>query len=203
MGVAHTLSRRHGRYEMDELLFVVSETLLTQRKLNSQLDLLRTMYARQWNAAGIDAIICPASPTLASVHGESRYWGYTSVWNALDYSAAVIPYGTVHAFHKWDDSASGSVSLNATDDWFRELYGTQGPERYANAPVGIQVVTRRLQEERLLRIVARVESSLASALNSTDRGVVCEAGFATRRFLHKDGSSYKVTALDDVVAVAA
>lgn len=166
------------------------------------------MYARQWKAAGIDAIICPASPTVASVHGESRYWGYTSVWNALDYAAAVIPRRTIRTSDTWDSSAKGLVGLSAADDWFRELYGTQGPGRYANAPVGIQIVTRRLQEERLLRIVARVEASLPSATNPTDRGMAFEAnhadaGFTIQQLPHKDGSSYKATALENVEATAA
>jgi amidase len=166
------------------------------------------MYARQWNAAGIDAIICPASPTVASVHGESRYWGYTCVWNALDYSAAAIPCGTIRASDTWDSSAKEPISVSEADDWFRELYGTQGPERYANAPVGIQIVTRRFQEERLLQIVARVEASLSSATDPTVRRVASEAnhadaGFAIQRLPHKDGSSYETTALEDVVAIAA
>lgn len=178
------------------------------KKLNSQLDLLRTMYARQWNAAGIDAIICPSSPTVASVHGESRYWGYTCVWNALDYSAAVIPCRTIRTTDTWDNSAQRPGSLSGTDDWFRELYGTQGPERYANAPVGIQIVTRRHQEERLLQIVAKIEASLTSAAKPTLRGVASEAthgdaGFTIQQLPHRDGSSYKTTALEDLGAIAA
>lgn len=172
-------------------------------KLNSELDLLRTMYARQWNAAGIDAVICPTSPTVASVHGESRYWGYTSVWNALDYSAAAIPCRKVLPSDTLDNSAPRPVSQNmAANDWFQELYAPQGPERYVNAPVGVQVVCRRFQEERLLQIVAKIEASLSSAAvakgtDSADEAVV------TQQVPHKDGGLYKISTTEDKVAAVA
>lgn len=169
------------------------------------------MYARQWNAAGIDAIICPASATVASVHGESRYWGYTSVWNALDYSAAAIPCRKVLASDTVDNSAPRLASQNKTaNDWFQDLYALQGPERYVNAPVGVQVVCRRFQEERLLQIVARIEASLSSAAvaKGTDSGVGSELEYAdeavvTQQVPHKDGGVYRISTTEDKVAAVA
>lgn len=113
----------------------------------------------------------------------------------------MIPHRKVLASDKWADSADDFVGLSATDKWFRELYDPQGSERYANAPVGVQIVTRRFQEERLLRIIARVEASLTSAAVREVQSA--QASFANQRLPQKDRSSSKVTALDDVVAVAA
>ncbi|TVY85118.1 putative amidase [Lachnellula suecica] len=72
-------------------------------KLNKFRDLLRTSYAAQWNAAGIDAILCSSNASVASVHNESTYWGYSSVFNILDLSAAVFPVGKVEATDSWEN----------------------------------------------------------------------------------------------------
>ena len=43
----------------------------------------------------VDVILCPASPGVAPPLDCSRYWGYTSQWNLLDYPALVFPVTTV------------------------------------------------------------------------------------------------------------
>lgn len=43
----------------------------------------------------VDIILCPASPGVAPPLDTSRYWGYTSQWNLLDYPALVFPVTTV------------------------------------------------------------------------------------------------------------
>jgi amidase len=55
----------------------------------------RTEYARLWRERGVDAVLCPVGPSVAGRHDSSRYWGYSAVWNLLDYPAAVFPVGRV------------------------------------------------------------------------------------------------------------
>lgn len=132
----------------------------------------RTKYAQLWNDAGIDAILCPAAPTASPMHDTSRYWGYTSVYNLLDYSAAVFPAGRVL------DSDGSAPNLGASANYgkgspvdllqqaYREFWferggdsdeaGVAGPERYRFAPVGLQLVGRRLEEEKVLGMVRAV-----------------------------------------------
>ena len=43
----------------------------------------------------VDVILCPAFPGVAPPLNTSRYWGYTSQWNLLDYPALVFPVTTV------------------------------------------------------------------------------------------------------------
>lgn len=115
------------------------------------------MYALQWNNNDVDAIICPASVSVASVHDENRYWGYTCVWNALDYPAAIFPVSRVERTDIWENFPPLAAPLNAMDAWFRNLYtDSEGPSRYEGAPISLQVVGRRLQGERVLRITKRV-----------------------------------------------
>lgn len=53
------------------------------------------------------------------------------------------------------------MGISTTNDTYRELYHkTQGPARYTNAPIGIQIVGRRLQEEKLLMIARSIEEAI-------------------------------------------
>ena len=73
----------------------------------------RRAYAKLWNESGsmggsnqldstgeeiirlVDVILCPAGPGAAPPLGHSKYWGYTSQWNLLDYPAVVFPVSKV------------------------------------------------------------------------------------------------------------
>ncbi|PCG90117.1 Amidase [Penicillium occitanis (nom. inval.)] len=125
-------------------------------KVNGQLDRLRTSYAHQWNTLDIDAILCPANASVASVHDESRYWGYTCVFNALDYPAAVFPVGSVEKTDSWKSFPPISSSpLNPLDMWYRSLYlDIEGPTRYEGAPISLQLVGRRFHDEKMLRVLS-------------------------------------------------
>lgn len=74
--------------------------------LTRQRERYRTEYARLWNDSGtedsnghrsatIDVILCPAGPGAAPPLNCSRYWGYTSQWNLLDYPCLVFPVTSV------------------------------------------------------------------------------------------------------------
>jgi amidase len=120
---------------------------------------LQTAYAEQWNAAGIDAIICPVAPTVASAHGESLYWGYTSAFNILDYSCVVFPVGTVVESDTWVNfPPESNEAMSELDAIFRDFY--TGPEKYKDAPVALQLVNRRLREEQALGISTVILSCL-------------------------------------------
>jgi amidase len=107
-------------------------------QLNLQRDAFRQNLLMQWNnTAGktgtnrpVDAIICPVAPTLAPRHNETRWWGYTSYWNLADYPAAVFPVKRV------DSLASDEL------------------------PVCLQIVGRRLNEEKTLAMLNVVDKIL-------------------------------------------
>ncbi|KAF8432586.1 amidase signature domain-containing protein [Terfezia claveryi] len=131
----------------------------------------RLSYAKLWNESQIDAIICPAAPTASPLHDTSKSWGYTSVFNLLDYSTAVFPAGKVLDI----DGAAAlpeGVDLHATYPknsveelnqvysklWFDKDQNGKvlGPERYKYAPIGLQLVARRYEEEKVLGILRTV-----------------------------------------------
>lgn len=43
------------------------------------------------NYGMVDVILCPVGPGVAPKHNTAKYWGYTALWNLLDYPAVVFP----------------------------------------------------------------------------------------------------------------
>ena len=39
----------------------------------------------------MDALICPAAPSVGAPHDYNAYWGYTSMFNFLDYPSTILP----------------------------------------------------------------------------------------------------------------
>jgi amidase len=52
-------------------------------------------------------------PGVAPKHEQARYWNYTSLWNLLDYPAAVFPVSSVK---EKEDSTRGPF-LDEQDEW--------------------------------------------------------------------------------------
>lgn len=135
-------------------------------QLNNSLDRLRTLYAATWNAAEIDCLLCPIAPSVASVHDESKYWGYSCVFNALDYPATVLPSDFVQSTDTWQNFPRKRPCAGDLDQWYEGLYTAAGPERYANAPLALQLVGNRLEEEELLSMTRVVDTALRPGLEA-------------------------------------
>ena len=115
--------------------------------------------------------MCPTAPTASALHDTSKYWGYTSVFNLLDYSAAVFPAGRVLDIDG-EAALPEGVDLGATYPqnsieglnqaysklWFDKDQNGKvlGPERYKYAPIGLQLVARRYEEEKVLGMLRTV-----------------------------------------------
>lgn len=131
-------------------------TLEESWQLNKERDLLRTLYANQWRSTGIDVLLCPVNPSVASAHDESKHWGYTSAFNALDLPGTVFPVSVV----KDDDALeNGTPVLSEKDEEYRDFYKS-GASKYRDAPISLQLVGKRLQEEKLLAMTEAVQKSL-------------------------------------------
>jgi amidase len=122
-------------------------------------EIYRAAYAEAWRSTGtitasgdlegaVDVILCPVGPSVAPKLETARYWGYTSIWNLLDYPAAVFPVSKI--------SESDDVKVTHTPRDERDAYNwghweSEGAKGYADAPIGLQLVARRHQDEKLLR----------------------------------------------------
>lgn len=124
-------------------------------------DEYRENYARAWTKTGekngreIDVILCPPSFGAATPHDQSRYWGYTSNWNLLDYPGAVFPVTTVDPAKDLKDP--DYVPKNDEDQFIYDMYS---PEKYEGAPVSLQVVGRKHYDEKVLAALAEIERAL-------------------------------------------
>jgi len=146
--------------------FTVSEIF----KLNLAREKFRSKVAAHWNetrqrtATGrpVDAVLSPVAPTLAPPHDTTSWWGYTSYWNLMDFPAAVFPAGRFRAEGYIPLDVSGEfVATAGSRNKVEEFVAQQwAPETYDNASVGLQLVGRRLNEERVLGMLAVVEDAI-------------------------------------------
>ncbi|KAG0696600.1 general amidase [Suillus ampliporus] len=127
---------------------------------------IRKEYLDHWEATAsetgtgrpVDAIICPAAPFAATPHGKNRYTNYTTVWNALDYPAAIFPVTTV------DSTLDGKEPRHDFyDDFDKHIYEMYDPEKFKNAPICLQLVGRTLEEEAVIKMTEIVDVALAAA----------------------------------------
>ncbi|KAI9662649.1 MAG: hypothetical protein M1831_002692 [Alyxoria varia] len=136
--------------------------------LTLQRDRYRNEHAQSWNetATGsdqetgeptgmVDVILCPAGPGVAPPLNCSRYWNYTSQWNLLDCPALVFPVGQVD--QEKDVKDESYEPRNRDDRYNHELYT---PERYRNAPVSLQLVARRFEDEKVIQALELIQKSL-------------------------------------------
>ena len=140
-------------------------------KLNLEREHFRVRLAQHWNSTSertvtgriIDAIIAPVAPTLAPEHDTTNYWGYTSYWNLADYPAVVFPVRG--GSRKCQETRNGTTLFNgnvhkgATDT----IQNTSSPDingSISNLPICLQLIGRRLNEEKVLGILNVVEDVL-------------------------------------------
>lgn len=130
-------------------------------QLKAERNAYRTMYNQHWLNTGkddghpIDAILCPVGPCCAPPHDNSKYWGYTSQWNMLEYPAIAFPVGRID--QNLDVPDAQYVPQNKDDEFNHALY--TGPERFQDAPISLQLVTRRYEDEKCIEVLKRIEAA--------------------------------------------
>jgi amidase len=101
-------------------------------------------------------------PHSAVPHRKCRWVGYTKVFNFIDYPAVVLPAGKVD--RKLDDEAAEAMKSyaprNTLDEWNRDLFDL---ESMHGMPIGVQVVARRLQEEKVLGAAKAIDDVLKAS----------------------------------------
>ncbi|EQL34858.1 amidase [Blastomyces gilchristii SLH14081] len=126
---------------------------------------LQAAYLERWMATKtdtdgpMDAIIAPVAPTGAPRLGQGEtvdYVGFTAFANLLDYSACTFP--VTYADKSIDiPRGDGWVPLNPKDEMIQKDYV---PEFYHGGPVSLQLVGKRLEEEKVVEMVEVVADVL-------------------------------------------
>ncbi|KAL0934941.1 fatty-acid amide hydrolase (amidase) [Colletotrichum truncatum] len=135
---AYSLAKELGTYDMWQLH--LERTAFQKR------------YLDRWNAAGIDAILCPTTPFTSVKNGTFKHVGYTGVYNVLDYSCVSFPTGL---------SADESLDLvTPTEKPLGPVCEAISAEYDANAvhgmPISLQLVASRLEEEKAIAMVKHI-----------------------------------------------
>jgi Asp-tRNA(Asn)/Glu-tRNA(Gln) amidotransferase A subunit family amidase len=120
----------------------------------------RKEYALHWNKHGIDALLCPVGPGVAPKHNTAKYWSYTSQWNLLDYPAVVFPVCKVDK--EVDQLDDKGKALSGLDEDNRKLWDL---EEFHGMPVGLQLVGRRFDDEKILGILEHINDVTGSVFN--------------------------------------
>ncbi|KAI9660313.1 MAG: hypothetical protein M1821_009663 [Bathelium mastoideum] len=108
----------------------------------------------------VDVILCPAGPGAAPPLDCARYWGYTSQWNLLDYPAVVFPVTQVDP--DIDKAEEEYKPRNERDEYNYKLYE---PEKYRDAPVSLQLVARRYEDEKLIEALKIIKEIVGLPLS--------------------------------------
>ncbi|CAF4282928.1 unnamed protein product, partial [Rotaria magnacalcarata] len=130
--------------------------LETLWKLQSEKYTYQKEYLNFWQQQShIDGWILPVAPHTAVRHGDYKYYAYTSVINLLDWPAMTIP--VTFADKEIDVKDMQYKSINDLD---AKVYEGYDADIYDGAPVGIQLVGRRLQEEYLVGLAEQIGQAL-------------------------------------------
>ncbi|KAA8648439.1 uncharacterized protein ATNIH1004_004324 [Aspergillus tanneri] len=120
-------------------------------------EVFRYSYLQVWNSVApeMDVILCPAYPTPAPLLDTSRYWGYTSVWNLLNYPAIVFPVTRVDV--EKDAKDLTYTPRNEFDSWCHTHYD---PKKQKDAPVSLQLVAKKFEDEKVVQALKEIKEQI-------------------------------------------
>ncbi|KAJ6140001.1 amidase signature domain-containing protein [Penicillium samsonianum] len=126
-------------------------------QLNLKTRALKEQFADAWNdtvgSSGrvIDALIVPPAPAVGYPHDFNIYWGYTSLFNLLDYPSVILPIAKFKVDPELDrvDANYQPVETNPYDKPNYELYD---PALFTNQPSTIQIVGRPFEDEETIQV---------------------------------------------------
>ncbi|GAT29564.1 LOW QUALITY PROTEIN: amidase [Aspergillus luchuensis] len=131
-------------------------------QLNKEKVAIQQAYHDMWDSIRspsgrlVDVLLVPIMPHTAVPHGSCRWTGYTKLFNILDYTALTFPAGM--ASDDLDKKRPGDhAPRNAHDAWNWRLYDPSTMDGY---PVGLQIVGRRFEEEKVLGAARQIQQLL-------------------------------------------
>jgi amidase len=105
----------------------------------------------------VNGWIQPVAAHAAIKHDQYKYFGYSSVVNLLDYPAVVVP--VTFAAKEIDIK---DMNYKGISDLDAQVHDDYQADFYDSAPVALQIIGRRLQEEYVIGLAEQVGRALAS-----------------------------------------
>ncbi|KAF2159073.1 hypothetical protein M409DRAFT_71311 [Zasmidium cellare ATCC 36951] len=124
----------------------------------------KAAFQQSWDGDGsYDCIICPSAPLAGSPHDFPLWWGYTTLWNLLDYPSIMMPLKGFKINSQRDPkTAAYSPRSNPFDRANWEIYD---PEVWKTQPMTFQIVGRPYHDEALIN-VSEVIDGVVNATNA-------------------------------------
>lgn len=123
--------------------------------LCSEVDEIKTIFLNFWTQQQLDAIIAPIMPSTSVKPYEKNTLGYTGVCNVCDLSSVVLPLGYVNTEI---DVLEERAARNTLEQQIRKQY-QDSIEIYDEMPVCLQLITKKLEEEKGLAIAKLVQQA--------------------------------------------
>ncbi|GAA5990726.1 hypothetical protein JCM5350_007343 [Sporobolomyces pararoseus] len=102
----------------------------------------------------IDALIAPTAPYTSFTHDSKQWIGYTGLFNLTDQSVGIVPVTKV---------TKEDVKPEPHDfkcDFDKENYERYDPEVFIDAPVSLQIIGRKGEEEAVIRMTEICDAAL-------------------------------------------
>lgn len=131
-------------------------------QLNKRKIALQQAYNQMWNSKkspsgrAVDILLVPTMPHTAAPHRSCRWVGYTKLFNFLDYTALSFPAGKASKALDGELPA-GYEPRGPIDEWNWSQYDIEKMDGHS---VGLQIVGRRLEEEKVLGAAQQVQQLL-------------------------------------------
>ncbi|KAG2187198.1 hypothetical protein INT44_004870 [Umbelopsis vinacea] len=102
----------------------------------------------------MDGIISPVSAVPAYPHRQPMYVTYTSYWNLVDYPSVAFPV------LKADASIDGKPEIEYITKAEKQLWDGFDPVACDGGCVGLQIITRRFEDEKALKLAGVISDAL-------------------------------------------
>lgn len=142
------------------------KTIAEERALIVKRDQFRAEWHEQWSKEGLDFILTVPAPFPAVKHGEGlkaslMTASYAFLFNLLDYSAGIIPVTKVDkSLDALPADFISSPEYAAMNNICKTSYSVYDAESMHGLPIGVQIVGRRLEEEKVLEGMKVIQSAL-------------------------------------------
>lgn len=132
-----------------------------QWKLVAKREAYKAAFHEWWENNGFDFMITPPNATPAlphdAMHDAVSSCGYTFMFNLLDYTCGIMPITHVD---KEKDQFPWDFDIKKFNGIARGAYKHYDATAMHGLPVAVQVVGQRLEEEKVLAIMKRIEDAL-------------------------------------------
>lgn len=135
---------------------------LTKRRnafIKGHLDHWEATQATTGTGRPVDAIISPTAASAPAPHGDEHYIFYTGLGNLCDYATGVLPV-TRLSVELDPKPAKAHAFMSETDKRIFDLYDEN---KCVNAPIGLQVIGRKNEEEAVIRMTEIVDAAVKAS----------------------------------------